>query len=127
MSAQDQIVEALRSEYQLERVDTDSFSITGVGAEAIDPPIQLVVNEALTNRYLETIAAQVIRAGFSDAVDYVKLHVDEQVQSALAMGGTVRSLGVRRSKVLGRPEWYVDTTEAPPLRLEDGEAFEWRA
>ena len=86
----------------------------------------LELDDQLLEAYVARLAQSTERGDHDAALGLVVIHVEEEVESALATGGQLRSLGVRRNRLTRRPEWFVDRVAGPvPEELGPG-TYEWR-
>lgn len=86
----------------------------------------LELDDQLLEVYVARLAQSTEGANHDAAVGLVVIHVEEEVESALATGGELRSIGVRRSRITRRPEWFVDRVAGSVSEEPGPDTYEWR-
>jgi len=128
MSVRDDLIARLAPDYGLVPSGEDGFGITSCRGDVVEPPIRLELEDALFEEYVDRLLRSSGEPDHDGAIGLVRVHLDEAIESASAMGQPVTALGVRRGGVPPRPRWFVDRVPQRRLpRRRSGPSLEWRA
>jgi len=128
MSAREDLIVRLAPDYGLVPSGDDAFDITSCQGEAFEPPIRLELEDVIFEEYVDRLLRSSGEPDRASAIGLVRVHLEEAIESASAVGQPVTALGVRRGGVPPRPRWFVDRMpqrRAP--RTQGGPSLEWRA
>lgn len=127
MSARDDLLEQLSTDYDLVAAGPDAFHMVGDREDALERPIRLELEEHLFEEYVDRLSRTGGEPDARGAVGLVRVHVDEAVQSSIALGEPLVVLGVRRSGLPRRARWFEERTRATGRRSSGGgSGLEWR-
>lgn len=125
MTTTTDILDRLRPHYRIEQVGAGRYALTPAQEDEPGPPAILDLDDHLVEAHVQHLARSSEGGDLTAAAGLVAIHIEEEVESALATGGVLHALGLRRARISRRPQWYVDRTPGPTPDLGPGE-FEWR-
>lgn len=126
MAVATDLLDRLGRLYRIERTGRGRYLLTHVGDRELDEPAELELDDQLLEAYVARLAQSTEGGNHDAAVGLVVIHVEEEVESALATGGQLRSIGVRRNRISRRPEWFVDRIAGPVPNEPGPGTYEWR-
>lgn len=125
MSAASDLLERLRRLYTLDRAGEGRYLLTHVGDRRLDEPAVLELDDRLLEVYVARLAQTSEGGSYKAAVGLALIHIEEEVESALATGGELQAIGVRRGRITRRPEWFVDRIAGPVVEPDGRGTDEW--
>lgn len=126
MVATSDVLLRLRTRYTIEQTGVGRYLLTHADGHELDAPAVLELDDRLMETYVDRIARTSEQGNYGAAVGLVAIHVEEELEAALATGGELHSIGLRRSRLTRQPEWFVDRTEGSKMDLPEPGSYEWR-